>query len=133
MTKVSLTYIHRYSKTVRRVTTKITIRSNDQHISGNAIWDTGATHLMITRRVIDALCLLPVDVGDVEIPFGTNTVNGYRVNVVLPNNGVIQDVVGYEVDIGDEDIIALIGMNIITRGDFKLVRSDDGMVFEFTI
>lgn len=59
MTKVTWTYTWKFSSKPRQLLTKIVIRSNGRCLSGNAIWDTGATHLMITRRVVNALCLAP--------------------------------------------------------------------------
>ncbi len=100
-------------------------------ISYNAIWDTGATFCAITQRVVDELNLV------VKRPVVTDTANGqrstyaYLINVVLPNNVLIPGRWATLSTIQGADI--LIGMDIISRGDFAVSRIGENTKFTFQL
>ena len=86
----------------------------------NSIWDTGASGSVISPRVVSELNLESID----EIT--THTVNGdrqsnvYLINIYLPNKVAFSGVRVTDGDIFGTDV--LIGMDIITCGDFALTN-----------
>ena len=103
-----------------------------QFTSFTAIWDTGATGCVVTQKVVDTCGLKPFTVRNVKGAYGGVEVrNAYLVNFGLPNKIAIPNV---EVVLGDPagtDI--LIGMNIITLGDFAVTNKGGVTVFSFRI
>lgn len=90
-----------------------------------AIWDTGATNTVVTRRVAQELGLQPsgrvtiqaVGAGDQVHEYETDT---YLLNIYLPNNVAIIGIRVSEGTIGGADVI--LGMDIIIHGDFAITN-----------
>lgn len=91
-----------------------------------AVWDTGATNTVISRRIVQELALKPsgrttcrvVGSGDQEIhEYETET---FYVNVYLPNRVMITGVRVSEGSVAGVDV--LIGMDIITSGDLAVTN-----------
>lgn len=98
----------------------------------NAIWDTGATNCVITRRVINDLCLKPIGMTQVNHCGGTSLQGQYIVNIILRNNVGIPNILVTEGNLTDNaDVI--IGMDIICRGDFAITNKDKKTIFTFRI
>jgi hypothetical protein len=57
-----------------------------------AIWDTGATHSAITKKVADNLNLKPTGIAEVRYGDGKASTNTYLVNITLPNNVMVPHV-----------------------------------------
>jgi hypothetical protein len=55
-------------------------------IDFNAIWDTGATHSVITSQVVEKLGLKPIGMAKTIGVGGEHECNVYLVNILLPNN-----------------------------------------------
>ena len=94
-----------------------------------AIWDTGATRTVISPKVVQELGLKPIRR---EIAQGANSiseVNVYLVNLLMPHNVGLVGVPVAEMDFGDED--ALIGMDIISKGDFAVSNFQGRTTFTF--
>lgn len=96
------------------------------------IWDTGAQGTVITQKVVDACGLKPVSIFKVQGAYGGITDRpGYMVNLRLPS-GVA--VFGVTAVLGEmEGVEVLIGMNIITLGDFAITHEKGVTVFSFRI
>lgn len=98
------------------------------------IWDTGATHTVISTNVINTLNLKPsgrtivhtVGEGGKANEYEVNT---YFVNIYLPNNVMIIGVVVAEGGIGGGDL--LIGMDIISMGDFVITNHEGQTCLSF--
>ena len=73
-----------------------------------AIWDTGATHSAITKKVADELGLKPTGIVDVKYGSGLAQTN-------------------------DQQSQLLIGMDIIGMGDFAVTNADEKTVFSFRV
>ncbi len=101
-------------------------------IQYEAIWDTGATGTVITSKVAKELGLLPTGKITSNHAGGTDEVNTYLVNVYLPNGinfvgvKVIEAVLA-----GDTEM--LIGMDIISLGDFAFTNFNGEACFSFRI
>lgn len=100
------------------------------------IWDTGATGCVINRKIVTALGLVPTGrittytVGKDGQDHSHET-NTYVVNLVLPNQVGFIGVQVSEGEIGAFD--ALIGMDVIARGDFAVTHQDSKTCFTFRV
>ena len=97
-----------------------------------AIWDTGATNSVISSRVISDLGLKPIGIVKASSADKIYNANTYLVNFVLPNQVGIPLV---RVTEGRQLIDAgvLIGMDIISKGDFAVTNYKGKTVFSFRI
>lgn len=99
-----------------------------------AIWDTGATGTVITPNVVTGLGLQPSGkvtvqgVGQAGTP-AQHLCDTYLVNIYLPNNVVIVGVRASENSLADCDV--LIGMDIISHGDFAITNHNDKTTWTF--
>lgn len=105
-----------------------------------AIWDTGATHSAITKRVVDDLKLQPTGVRETRHAGGKSSNNTYLVNIALPNRVMVPHVRVTEVQLIPDDNVSddkqpqlLIGMDIIGLGDFAVTNANDKTTFSFRI
>ena len=99
------------------------------------IWDTGATSSVITQEVADKLGLIPSGRTTVNTASETGHVTDtYLVDIYLKNDLRIQ---GVEVTVGTIDTIngfdCLIGMDIITLGDFSITNYKGETCMSFRI
>ena len=85
-----------------------------------ALWDTGASNTVITDAIVQKLNLIPIDKTTISTANGPRESDVYLVNVGLPNRVIIPSVLVTHGDILGAD--ALIGMDIIHRGDFAVTN-----------
>lgn len=97
----------------------------------NAIWDTGATATAINRNVIETCGLKPIGITEVNTANGTRRAEVYLINVILRNNVGITNIRASEADIHGADV--LIGMDIISQGDFAITCREQKTIFSFRI
>lgn len=95
------------------------------------IWDTGATNSVISPRLAQVLKLLPSGRVPVNDASGTKISNTYMVNVMLPNNVGIPFLQVTEGVLLGFDM--LIGMDIISQGDFSISCPGGKTVFSFQL
>lgn len=105
-----------------------------------AIWDTGATHSAITKKIADSLGLKPTGVREIRHANGKSAKNTYLVNIILPNGLTVGNVRVTEVDLIPDDNITdekqpqlLIGMDIIGMGDFAITKSGGKTTVSFRV
>ena len=95
-----------------------------------AIWDTGATLSVITQAVVDACDLKPTGIIRVASVQGEQCVETYLVNIALPNQIMVTGVtVTKGILTGDVNI--LIGMDVISGGDFAVTNHGGFTQFSF--
>lgn len=98
----------------------------------NAIWDTGATNTVITRKVVQDGGLATTGVAMARHGGGESPANTYLVSIFLPNKVVFpqvrvtQGILPAAVDL-------LIGMDIIGAGDFAVTNHDEKTVFSYKV
>lgn len=105
-----------------------------------AIWDTGATHSAITKKVAGELDLKPTGIAEVRYGSGLAQTNTYLVNIVLPDEVMVGSVRVTEVNLIPDDNTSddqqpqlLIGMDIIGMGDFAVTNANGNTVFSFRV
>ena len=97
-----------------------------------AIWDTGATHSVITQRVVDACALKPIGTTTVSHAQGVaEDVDIFLVNGGLPNGMRFPGLLVIQGVLRDADV--LVGMDIINQGDFAVTNPGGRTKFSFRI
>jgi hypothetical protein len=86
-----------------------------------ALWDTGATKSVITPSVAKDLGVVPVGTVMVNSVHGASQCNTYLVNLYLPNKVAIPGVLVSECA-DTAHFGAIIGMDVIGRGDFSITN-----------
>ena len=99
----------------------------------NAIWDTGATSCAITMKVAYALKLPQTGFAQVNTANGLVTQPTFTVDIGLPNGVLIQSVLVTGVDGLSSGCEALIGMDIITLGDFSITNHNGRTCMSFRV
>lgn len=98
-----------------------------------AIWDTGATNSTITKKVVEALGLVPISQTWVQGVHSKVEKNVYAISLVLPNKVVIPFLQVTECDALSGGFDVLIGMDIIGIGDFAITNLNGQTTFSFGI
>lgn len=121
----------------RAIKTPVKIKdpATGQETSTMGLWDTGATGSAITQSAAQRLGLIPVAMTEVRGVHGTETVPVYNVILILNNENISIPVrvtegkaVSFSAE-GDADI--LVGMDIITKGDFCISNFEGKTVMTF--
>lgn len=94
------------------------------------VWDTGASKSSISQRVVDELGLISVGNIVISTSNGIVTVDAYYVDFTLPNDETVKYVLVSCADLGDE-VDVLIGMDIISLGDFSITNANNQTTFSF--
>lgn len=96
-----------------------------------ALWDTGATKSSISSKIASDLGLQSYKFAKVHHAKGQDMTNVYKVNLILPNHIGFSCISVLEGNLFGFDI--LIGMDIITQGDFVITNRDNKTVCSFQI
>lgn len=109
---------------------------HDQHPalpSFVGLWDTGASGTSITQAVVDKCGLQPFTMKKVQGAYGGPVDRPvYLVNIGLPNGVMIPNLAVVWGEMGG-GIDVLIGMDIITLGDFAVTNEKGVTTFSFRI
>jgi hypothetical protein len=97
-----------------------------------AIWDTGATNSVVTPTIVKDLGLRQTGVKKVHAAGITEMRPTYLVDIYLPNKVVVTGVEVTEATLTDSDDV-LIGMDIITLGDFSITNANQKTTMSFRI
>ena len=125
-----------YSHIMNEIITPVVIYSSHTAPEGkcfkaNAAWDTGATHSVITPEIVKQLGLISIDkkvVGGIGQEVESDVVVG---TIILPNDTVLSERRFLVNVIPDADVI--IGMDIISKGDFNISNAKGKTLFSFVI
>ena len=96
------------------------------------VWDTGATNSAITQALAQKIGLQPTGKATVTTPSGTAEKPTYIVDLYLLNNVRVPQVKVVEMD-NVEDAQVLIGMDVITHGDFSITNYKGITWFSFRV
>lgn len=115
------------------ITEVIVVSAFDKNkvIKINAIWDTGATNSVITPMVFKNLNLSAIDQAIVNGVNSRNIVPVSLVSIGLPNKILIPNHRVTVCNIAGGDM--LIGMDIISRGDFSICTGEQKTLFSFAM
>lgn len=122
-----------YDEIRLRAISKITISNEGSSVEVDAKWDTGASTSCISTRIAADLGLLPERKATVFSADSVTETNAYRVNIILPNGHVCDDILVFGVALKNHNVDALIGMDIITQGDFSVSNYNGKTTFTFRI
>lgn len=101
------------------------------HISRVGIWDTGATNSVITQDIIDTLHLRPVGMKRISTSGGIYDRYVYLISVTLESHAHFPVLEAVEGHILGSDV--LIGMDVITQGDFAITNQGGMTTFSFRV
>lgn len=96
-----------------------------------AVWDTGAVTSCISDKLAREMKIRPVDNGIGVTPSGAIDIVYYMLDIYLSPEIVIKNlkVAGFPLEQHDCDFI--IGMDVISKGDFSLINSGGRMKLSF--
>lgn len=122
----------RYSGRANRIITKAHVTApfvpdgSSGTVSGaaevDALWDTGATTSFITPTTVATLGLSPVGAMTVQHAGGQGSASTYVVSIILPNRVLVPAILVGECQDTGGQFGVLIGMDIISQGDFALTN-----------
>lgn len=129
----SRSFTKTYGRLVQELDTPVRVAdpSSRNFVGLQAVWDTGATNSVITRSAAEKCGLTPVGVENVSGVTGTMQVPAYFVTIELPNKIELN----LRVTEGDDCIgcDVLIGMDVISMGDFCVTNRNRLTVFSFRV
>lgn len=98
-----------------------------------ALWDTGATSSIVTLKTAQDLGLVPIGRTTVNHGDGQSEHSTHLVNFLLPNRVLIVGIVATEMENIVDNFGAIVGMDIISQGDFSLTHFGGNTCFSFRI
>ena len=120
-----------------RIITPVEVKNSITGISfdTNGIWDTGATASVVTKSTAAKLGLIPVGQTLVLGVHGKKRVNVYDITLTLNNRDITLRTLVTECDelSADNSVGVLIGMNVITKGDFAITNHEGHTVMSFRV
>lgn len=130
----SLALTQQYAGVTNILMSKIQIISPDRMEiicrDAEGIWDTGATVSVISRQLAETLGLKPVSFGFSNTANGRMPNNIYYLGLGLPNGVAIPNL---RICDGNIPCDLLIGMDVISCGDFHISNVNGKTVFTFRI
>ncbi len=96
-----------------------------------ALWDTGATGCVITKKIAKKMSLKPVGKSEVRHAGGKSYENVYLISVLLPNGKGSPMVKVTECPDVEGRFDFIIGMNVIALGDFCIQNISGKSKFTF--
>lgn len=134
MDKMYNVFTTKYEKISMELISPAAIITNDgEYRTDLAMWDTGANCTCISQKIVRELNLKSIGREDIHTPSGVDIQSKYLVDLFLPNNVRITNLTVFDSDIDNQGIDILIGMDVITKGDFAISNYDGKTVFTFRI
>lgn len=122
-----------YDKFEGRIITEEHIVKNEKDIPITAAWDTGSTYSCISSEFAKQLDLQPLCDDKLHTPYGIIRSKLYDVDILLNKQAVYSVKVAENPNIHRENIDLIIGMDIISEGDFVISTYEDKTSFSFRI
>lgn len=126
-------FTEKYTKIENRLLNKVVLCANEIVDQALAQWDTGATNTCISEEIASRYKLMPISYAQSKTPSGVLTAPIYLMDIILNNEVIFTDwnVMGSK--IGAQGIDILIGMDIISKGDFAISNYDGKTQFSFRL
>lgn len=116
-----------------RIITDELILYNDQEMPIKAEWDTGATYSCVSNKLVEKLGLKPIKTVFLDTSGGRVKSNVYTIDLVLNNDIQISIDANSSDGLENDGIQCLIGMDVITFGDFAVSTYKGETCFSFRI
>lgn len=126
-------FTEKYKTIQKKLINSAVVEFNGNVVQAKAQWDTGATGTCISKEIVTQLGLQPTGMINVQTPSGIGTMNKYMINLILNNEVKIMNLAVMDSEIGNQGIDVLIGMDIISIGDFAVSNYDGKTQFSFRI
>ncbi len=121
------TIVEKYDELSQRLSTEIEVAdcTGNEWYRMKGVWDTGSMISVISKEKAAKMKLQPVDVGICVGITGTEEMPYYFTDVRLSSDIVIRNIRVGGATLRNHDVDFLIGLDIISRGQFS-VRNDNG-------
>lgn len=126
-------FTEKYTKIENRLLNKVVLCANGIVDQALAQWDTGATNTCISEEIAKKYNLKPVSYAQSKTPSGKLTSPIYFIDIVLNNEVVFTNWTVMGSKIGEQGIDILIGMDVISKGDFAISNYNGTTQFSFRI
>ena len=134
-------YIQALSKCYNHVSLSITTETeilnplNGILVKTMCLWDTGATISGVSKSLAEKLELFPVQRTRVKDVHGENDVNVYLIDLILQGNFLKMAIPVAECNelSNDGSVSILVGMDVISRGDFCITNYEGKTTMTFRI
>ena len=126
-------FVSEREATCRELKTKAMLVCGNEKMEVIAQWDTGASGSCVSQRVLQVLKPVRTGLRTVLTPTGSSIRGMHMLDLVLPNEVHVPDVAMVDTEIGDQGIDVLIGMDIISMGDFAVSNYGGKLVFTFRV
>jgi predicted aspartyl protease len=130
-----LTLSYYYVKKQARIITPVNLYSipfvSSLFVSIDALWDTGASISAITPEIKDKLKLTSIDKKTIAGIHSSQIADVVYITLELPNNVIKKNIKVAVCNIPNARMI--IGMDIISLGDFALSNGNDQTLFSFAV
>lgn len=106
-----------------------------QDITTKGLWDTGAQNSAITKKAALQLGLVPLKRTNIRGVHGIKEVNVYLIEIILNNPNITVKCLVTECDELSKDgsVDLLLGMNVISHGDFVISNFDGKTSMTFRV
>jgi len=129
---VKTAFTKKYRRIEKKLITEAVIKYQEEMVRiKNAMWDTGANITCISKTVCDRLQLIPIGEAIVLTPLGESIVEKYLVDIELSKGFTVTDVEVLSTEIGQQGLDLLIGMDIISLGDFSISNFNGKTQFSY--
>jgi hypothetical protein len=126
---------YKFSSIQKRIITPVNIYNvlidKPKYSTENALWDTGATISAITPKLVRELSFIPAGTIAISGITGALDVKFVLAAIQFPD-GILRKNIKMAVCDFSQEINIILGMDIITLGDFQLLHGNNSTVFSFT-
>lgn len=116
-----------------KLLSKAVVKFDANQVEVTAQWDTDATCSCISHDVSRKLSLNKRGQFTIQTPSGSKEVEVFLVDIILPDNVAVLNVLVANSDIGDQSIDLLIGMNVVKYGDLAVSNYEGKTWFSFRV
>lgn len=126
-------FTEKYKGVQKRIVNRVVLISNGIIDQAIAQWDTGASNTCISEEIVKKYNLIPISQIKTRTPSGSSVMNVYLIDLVLNNEIVFPKLKVTGTKIGAQGIDVLIGMDVISNGDFAISNYNGKTRFSFRV